>query len=346
VTQKEIIAGFVKLGVVMRAIANQRDYDKECGVSEEQYVRLFELVNHQIHLNGWFTKHFVLFSLREYGKMLQKEELEKFATKYSFATSPKKIAVIMAGNIPLVGFHDFMSVLLSGHSIIAKLSSDDARLLPELVGILTTFDDRFSERITLTTGFVKNMDAVIATGSDNSLKFFEEYFGKYPHIFRRNRTGVAILDGTETKEQMEALGLDIFCYFGLGCRNVSHLIVPQDYDFKTFFEGIFKFGDLINHNKYGNNYDYNRAVYLLNQISIIDNNFVLLKETEDLHASLAMVNFHRYSQLSEVENYLKAHEQAIQVVVGKNHTPFGCAQTPKIDEFADHVDTMRFLENV
>ncbi len=341
--QAEIINGFIQLGEIMHSASNEEAYQSNWKISAQEYERLLTTINRQFHLNGWFTKESVQFSLRSHSEMLLQSELEQFVANYSFTTTPKKVAVIMAGNLPLVGFHDFLCVLLSGHTLIAKLSSDDQTLLPELISILNKIDARFSERIMLSNGLVKDMNAVIATGSDNSLKYFEEYFGKKPHIFRRNRTSVAVLDGTETKEEIEELGKDVFYYFGLGCRNVSHVLLPKDFDISRFFEGIFSYSEIINHHKYVNNYDYNRAVYLISQIPLYENGFILLKETTDLHSSLAMLHYHYYSTTSEIESYLNEHKENIQVVVGKNYTPFGKAQTPKIDDFADNVDTMQFL---
>lgn len=341
--QEEIISGFVQLGEIMLAASNEESYNSNWKISEQAYERLIETVNRQFHLNGWFTKESVQFSLQSHSEMLQRTELEQFVSHYTFVTSPQKVAVIMAGNLPLVGFHDFLCVLLSGHTVVVKPSSEDQTLLPELISILEAIDSRFNDRIILSKGLVKEMDAVIATGSDNSLKYFEEYFGKKPHVFRRNRTSVAVLDGTETKNEIEQLGKDIFQYFGLGCRNVSHLLFPKDFDISRFFEGIFSYSEIINHHKYVNNYDYNRAVYLISQIPLLENGFILLKETNDLHSSLAMLNYHYYTDSNDVENYLAEHEENIQVVIGKQYTPFGVAQTPSINDFADNVDTMQFL---
>src|SRR5690606_23069064 len=180
------------------------------------------------------------------GSQLTEEQLNNWVSKYKFSDKPKAVALIMAGNIPLVGFHDFLCVLISGHKAICKLSSDDKTLLPALAEHLITFVPELKERIEMTTGRITEMDAVIATGSDNSLKYFEQYFGKYPHIFRSNRTSVAVITGNESKEQIEELGKDIFDYFGLGCRNVSHLMFPEGYDVSRFFEGIFSHSDVIN----------------------------------------------------------------------------------------------------
>ena len=254
------------------------------------------------------------------------------------------VAIIMAGNIPLVGFHDFLCVLLSGNKAVCKLSSDDKTLLPALGEHLISFVPEIKEDIMFTTGRIGPVDAVIATGSDNSLTYFESYFGKYPHIFRKNRTSVAVFSGNETEDEIKELGKDIFRYFGLGCRNVSHIILPTGFELPRFFEAIIDYGEIIHNNKYGNNYDYNKAVYLMNQHKLLDNNFVLLRESEELFSPLSMIHYHFYDDVSEVETYLKEHQEKIQVVVGDNFLPFGQAQCPKLDDYADGVDVMRFLE--
>lgn len=344
--QKDIIDGFVQLGKIMSAIAQEESYNPTLNCTEELYTQLNSVINKQYQYNGWFTKESVLFSLLSHSEMLAEQTLTDFASSYSFANNSKNVAVIMAGNLPLVGFHDFLCVLLSGHAITIKLSSDDKTLLPALIAILNSLDERFKTKIHITSGPIKNIDAVIATGSDNSLKYFKEYFGKYPHIFRKNRTSIAVLEGDETPEEIAQLGKDIFQYFGLGCRNVSHLLCPKGFDINRFFEGIYGYGDIINHHKYANNFDYNRAVYLLNQIPILENGFLILRETTDLHSSLAMLNYHFYESQAAVDAYIAKHKDEIQVVVGKNFTPFGLAQTPRVTDFADNVDTMRFLSEL
>ncbi len=346
--KEEIIKGFTQLGHLMCHLGENKEWiDFSIGTTEEEYKSLQVLINRQVSYNGWFTKENVRKSLLELGRRLTLEELNSWVKDYSFSSNPKKVALIMAGNIPLVGFHDFLCVLISGNTAICKLSSDDKTLLPALVKFLVKFVPNLKDRIVFTSGVIGDVDAVIATGSDNSLKYFEQYFGKYPHIFRKNRTSVAVFRGNETVEEIKALGNDIFSYFGLGCRNVSHLILPKGFELKRFFEGIFSYSDVINHNKYGNNYDYNKAVYLLNKHQILDNNFVLLRESEELFSPLSMIHYHFYDSRYEIDVYLKKHKDSIQVVVGKDYdVPFGGAQCPMLDDYADGVDVMRFLEKL
>jgi hypothetical protein len=341
------IRAFDALGNLMRLLGNNQPWPGfNSGLTEEEYHSLQVLINKQVIHNGWFTPQNVRSAMLALGAQLEITKLEEWCNRYEFADTPKKVALIMAGNIPLVGFHDFLCVLLSGNKVVAKLSSEDKQLLPALATHLIKFEPELAEWIRLTDGKIGEVDAVIATGSDNSAVYFEQYFGKYPHIFRRNRTSVAVLNGSETKEELLQLGHDVFDYFGLGCRNVSHLIIPENFDLNRFFEAIVTFGEIVNHHKYANNYDYNKAVYLLNKVELLDNNFVLLRETEDLFSPLGMLHYHRYKDVKEVEEYLINYAEKIQAIVGKGYIPFGAAQCPSLDDYADGVDTMRFLEKL
>jgi hypothetical protein len=345
--RNQIILAFDALGKLMRLLGDDQTWPGfSSGLTEKEYVQLQNIINRQVQFNGWFTPQNVRNSLRTLGSQLYREKLEEWTLRYEFSQSPKKVALIMAGNLPLVGFHDFLGVLLSGHSVIAKLSSEDKFLLPNLVDYLLKFEPALKDRIQITEGKIVGMEAVIATGSDNSSLYFEQYFGKYPHIFRRNRTSVAVLDGSETMEELGMLGHDIFDYFGLGCRNVSHLIISAEFDLNRLFEAIFPFSEIAKHHKYANNYDYHKAIYLLNNVDLLDNNFVLLRETDELFSPLGMIYYHRYKKAEEIQYYLDAHKEKIQVIVGRDYLPFGKAQSPQLDEYADGVDTMLFLEQL
>lgn len=345
--REELIKGFMQLGKLMVALGEGKHWnDFSVGVTEKEFNDLNAIINKQAAYNGWFKKENVLKSLWSLGSQLTDEKLNIWLKDYSYSVQPKKVALIMAGNIPLVGFHDFLCVLLSGNVAICKLSSDDKTLLPALAQHLLQFVPSLKERIVFTFGRIGEVDAVIATGSDNSLQYFEQYFGKYPHIFRRNRTSVAIITGNETQEDFNALGHDIFDYFGLGCRNVSHLLIPKYFDLNRFFEGIIGHSDIVNHHKYANNYDYNKAVYLLNQQQLLDNHFVLLRESKALFSPLSMVHYQYYESEKDVELFLDTHQDQIQAVVGQNYIPFGQSQCPMLNDYADGVDTMRFLESI
>lgn len=343
----EIVSGFVQLGKLMRALGNNNDWkDFTVGVTQSEYETLIGIINRQASYNGWFTKENVRKALLNLGDQLTDEKLIEWTSKYSFIDTPKRIGIIMAGNIPLVGFHDFLCILCAGHKAVCKLSSNDKTLLPALALHLIQFCPDLKDRIEFSAGKIGEMDGVIATGSDNSIKYFEQYFGKYPHIFRKNRTSVAVLDGSESKEQLNRLGEDIFAYFGLGCRNVSHLFIPELFELSRFFEAVVPYGDVIHNNKYGNNYDYHRAIYLMNQIPLLDNNFVLLRESEDLFSPLAIIHFERYSDLEAVKENLISNEKNIQVIIGNDFEGFGSSQLPKLSDYADGVDVMKWLENI
>ncbi len=303
--------------------------------------------------NGWFTQNNIHFALQNWSASLSKKNLEKWVANYSTELGfrdrekPKTIAVIMAGNIPLVGFHDFISVLITGNKVLAKLSSNDKTLLPMIAEKLIAIDPEFESRIDFSHSKLENFDAVIATGSNNSARYFDFYFGKYPHIIRKNRNSIAVLTGSETEEELRLLADDIFIYFGLGCRNVSKMYVPEDYDFKVFFQAMFEWKEIINNHKYINNYDYNKAVYLMDNFPLLDNEFMLLKEDTALSSPISVVFFERYSNIEGLKNELEAQSEAIQCVVSKaGFAPeiyFGESQRPRLWEYADGIDTVEFL---
>jgi len=347
VKKEALIVAFSQLGKVLVSLGNKESWkDYSLGLTEEEYENFQIVINRQFQLNGWFTKDSVCNSLLSWGEQLTVEKLTAWTDSYAFSESPKRVGVIMAGNLPLVGFQDFLCVLLSGNKITAKMSSDDKTLLPAIVSVLLKFAPELADYITLSEGRIGDIEAMIATGSNNSMGYFESYFGKYPHIFRKNRTSVAILGGTETEAQLHELGNDIFTYFGLGCRNVSQLLIPEDFDLDRFFGAIVPFADIVNHHKYANNYDYNKAIHLMNLQNILDNGFVLVKESDELFSPLAMVFYHRYKDHAEVDSFLAKNEENIQAIIGNQHIPFGQAQCPGLNDYADGVDVMAWLEGI
>lgn len=346
-TRSEIIGAFEQLGRIMTRLGENSGYEGYAmGLTEAEFNKLNEIIIREKHYNGWFTEESVRSSLLALGDQLSQERLEGWVKSYTFSMKPKTIALIMAGNIPLVGFHDFLCVLLSGNKALVKLSSDDKNLFPALAEYLLLFLPALRERIQFAIGPLKEFDAVIATGSNNTLNYFEDYFGKYPHLFRKNRTSVAVLDGNETEEELVALGHDIFAYYGLGCRNVSQLLIPKDFDLSRFFKGILPYNEVVNNKKYGNNYDYHKVIFLMNRESLLDNNFVLLKESDELFSPLSMIYYHRYVDQKEIKTFLTERKEDIQAVVGHGFIPFGGAQSPALDDFADGVDTMRWIEGL
>jgi hypothetical protein len=298
--------------------------------------------------NGWFTQENIRFALQSWKEALSEENLNEWVSNYNMEeTHPKTVAVIMAGNIPLVGFHDFLSVLITGNKVLAKLSSNDKTLLPFLAHQLIAIEPGFKDYIEFTEGRLENFDAVIATGSNNTSRYFDYYFGKYPNIIRKNRNSVAVLTGNETKTELTGLADDIFRYFGLGCRNVSKLYVPENYDFEKFFDAMFTWKEIIHNHKYINNYDYNKAVYLMDSFPLLDNEFMILKEDTGFSSPISVVFYELYGSMEQVEKILSEEAENIQCVVSKAGLPdeifFGETQTPKLWDYADGVDTVNFL---
>ncbi len=345
--QIDIISAFAQLGKLMRALGENKEWsDFSLGLTEDEYIEFNVLIRSQFHSNGWFTEENTRKSLFALGSQLTEPSLSDWLDSYKIAAKPKKIGIIMAGNIPLVGFHDFLCVLCSGNYALCKLSSADKYLLPALSKFLVQFLPALKDNIEFTEARMTGLEAVIATGSDNSLQYFEQYFGKYPHIFRKNRTSIAVLNGTETEEELISLGDDVFNYFGLGCRNVSHLLLPMGYDIDLFFGSIIGHSRVIENNKYANNYDYNKAVFLMNLHDLLDNNFVLLRESEELFSPLSMIHYHYYSSVKEIEDYIQTHKEDIQVVVGEEYVSFGDAQRPSLEDYADGVNVLDWLSNL
>ena len=346
--REEIIQLFSKLGSILESVSEEKPYSGyETGLSQEEYESLVSLVNSVHVYNPWFTPLFVKKSMYGISTWLNEVELTKWLANYSFTNKPKRVGLIMAGNIPLVGFHDFLSVIMSGNIAVCKFSSNDNKLWPALIRLLQTIDNRFEALCEISEHKLGEIDAIIATGSDNSARYFEYYFSKYPHIIRKNRTSVAFLTGEETDDELEKLADDIFMYFGLGCRNISQLLVPKDFDIDRFFKGIYKYNEVVmNHHKYINNYDYNKAIYLLNREDVLENGFALVRYTNDLNSPLSVINCHRYETIEEASQLLLANRDKIQVIVGKGYTPFGASQTPALIDYADNIDTMAFLNGL
>jgi hypothetical protein len=300
--------------------------------------------------NPWFTAENVKLALDGIITLLEPESLKKFIHQYPIRNEiPKKVGVIMAGNIPAVGFHDLLCVLLSGNQLYAKLSSDDNFLLKKIADVLFESDPLFRDRI-LFVDQLKHIEACITTGSDNSAKYFEYYFRNIPHVIRRNRTSVAILSGNEKDEELMDLGNDVFSYFGLGCRNVSHLLLPEGYSPVTILKVWDEhFSHVSNHHKYMNNYEYNRAIFLIDQVTHFDNGYILLKESESIFSSIATLTYSFYKDTDQIERLLDQKNEQLQCIVSKqkfrnNKTvSYGMSQKPLITDFADGVDTMKFL---
>jgi hypothetical protein len=342
------INAFVQLGLFLKQFQNNKIDLKLSFINTQFYDVFEELIERQKAYNGWFTKENVVDAIDSIANSLSSNELNNWLSNYKMQeNTPKTIGVIMAGNIPLVGFHDFLCVLITGNKIQAKLSSGDNTLIKKVAEILIFIDVDFSNKIEFVER-LENFDAVIATGSNNTARYFNQYFGKYPHIIRKNRNSVAIIHKDDGIKEIEPLGNDIFQYFGLGCRSVSKLYFPKGYKIDTFFEAIYNHKEVTNNNKYANNYDYNKAVYLLGSNQLLDNGFLLLKEDDSLASPVGVLNYEFYNSAADLQKHLKEINDELQCVVSSKNNPisvlnFGDAQCPTLIDYADGVDTIKFL---
>ncbi len=311
------------------------------------------IINELQFSNPFFTPLNVKFAIENIAGNLTFENLKNWVSLYSdlqnFAGN-QKIGVILAGNIPLVGFNDFLCVLISGNIFIGKMSSKDEKLLEIFANFLIEIEPSFAEKIYFEKKFLKNFDKIIATGNNNSARYFEYYFGKYPNVIRKNRTSVAVLSGKESEEELLNLADDIFLYFGLGCRNVGKLFVPQGFDVKNLFEKYqkTKFFGYRFHNRYANNYDYRKAIFLMNQEKFFDLEFVLLQENTNLFSPTSVIFYEYYNEINEVKRKIESFRESIQCVVSNienfdNKISFGEAQKPKLSDYSDNIDTLKFL---
>ena len=310
---------------------------------------------HQIKLaeeqNSWFTKDAILFSIENWANALTHQNLTQWISNENIVEKPSKtVAIIMAGNIPLVGFHDFLSVLICGHSVLVKQSSNDKHLIPYLAKYLEYVEENFKGKISFTEEKLKHFDAVIATGSTNTTRYFEYYFKNKPSIIRKNRNSVAIITGKESKEDLKNLSEDIFRYFGLGCRSVSKLFVPKGYNFDAFFKGMYTYHPIINNAKYANNYDYNKAVYLMSEFDLLENGFLMIKEDESYSSPIATIFYEYYENEGALKSKLEEDKDKIQCIVSNgfiaNEIAFGETQHPQLWDYADGINTLDFLAGI
>jgi hypothetical protein len=294
--------------------------------------------------NKWFTDEFVTIALKNIAtQMLQKDKLLKWTRYYRLDDniSPKNIGIVMAGNIPLVGFHDFLSVFISGHLQTIKLSEKDNVLLPHFIAKLSEWEEEINQAVQV-TDLLKGCDAYIATGSNNSSRYFRHYFGKYPSLIRSNKTSVAILSGDETKEELELLADDVHLFFGLGCRNVTRLSVPHNYDFGPLLHAFRKYNYFGDHTKYKNNYDYNLALLIMNHKKYMTNENIILIEDEKIFSAVSQLHYTFYEKKNVILAELTQNEN-IQGIVGKGSIEFGQAQNPGLFDYADEADIIEFL---
>jgi hypothetical protein len=294
--------------------------------------------------NKWFTPEFIDFSFKHISRQyLDRNKIQSWVKYYHIDDNirPQKIGVVMAGNIPLVGFHDFLSVFITGHYQLVKLSDKDDILLKHIIEKIIEWDEKASAFISI-SALLKDCDAYIATGSNNSARYFHYYFGKYPSIIRNNKTSIAVLNGDETVEQLDCLADDVFTYFGLGCRNVTKIFVPQKYDFEKLLHSFSKYNYFSDITAYRNNYDYNLALLIMNNKFYMSNPCIILTENENLFSPVSLLHYSYYNEKHELLENLKKNEN-IQCIVGKDYIPFGTAQEPGLFDYADGIDTVQFL---
>lgn len=300
--------------------------------------------------NPWFTPASVEQAINGISVFLHEQNLREWTKAYRLdELNTKRIAIIMAGNIPMVGFHDLLCVLICGHHAVIKLSSKDSVLIKNILQELKSLAPEFANRYSIVDGPMKEFDAVIATGSDNSARYFHHYFGKYPNIIRKNRTSCAVLTGKEGKEDISKLGEDIFSYFGLGCRNVSKLFIPKGFEIPLLLDQWQKYENVIHHHKYNNNYDYQKAILLVNQVPHLDTGYLLLQESERLVSPISVLFYQYYNSEDDLINTIIQEREKLQCIVGNEAfctVPFGQTQMPKLMDYADDIDTLSFLSKL
>lgn len=344
------ISAFAELGKIMGQAAES--YSSADAVFEDQYPEFHASLQEASLQNPWFTPTSIAFAFKAWHETLTVESITKWINGYEIGIqnkAPKKVAVIMAGNIPIVGFHDFMCVLISGNEFIGKLSADDKILLPALSDVLCKIEPLFKQMIQFTQGIIKGFDAIIATGSNNTARYFDYYFSKFPNIIRKNRNGVAVLSGNESYESLRKLGTDICSYFGLGCRNVSKIFIPEGFDPKKLYSAIEPYTEMLNqHFKYMNNHSYHRSIYLLNKTPHLDNDVFILTESEQYFSPIAVLFYQYYESVGLLKEKLLQDDKIIQCIATDAFTtpktvPIGYTQSPSLSDYADGIDTMKFL---
>lgn len=333
ISQEDLISAFCHLSSKL----NQNNQD------------LNDAINQTYTNNNWLTPNNYWKSINHWKDSLTLNTIQEFISDYPTVSNPQTVGIIMAGNIPMVGFHDLLCVLLMGHKAQVKLSSDDPYVINYFIRVLISFNPKLKNRISISEK-LKYIDAVIATGSNNSFRYFESYFKHLPRLLRKNRKSIAILDGSETDGDLKLLAKDILTYFGLGCRNVSQVFIPYGQSIKNVLDAMMDYSDLINHNKYANNYTYHKALLLMNNEQHLDTGFLLPKKRQDLLAPLACIHYDFYESIGEVETFILQNKEEIQCIVGNYSStkviPFGKAQYPDLKDFADNKNTLQFLSTL
>ncbi len=350
------IKTFISLGEFLSFFKKDVELNDNSNVLLKKHYNSFNnIVKTSYTKNAWFTEENIRNAITSISESLKEENIKKwiktYIKKFNINKISKRVGVVMAGNIPVVGFHDFLCVLISGNIFAGKLSSQDPELLPAIAKVLIDIEPEFKDKIEFTDKELKDSDVIIATGSDNTSRYFVYYFGKYPNIIRKNRNGVAVISGNETQDELRMLGEDIFTYFGLGCRNVSKLFVPKPYSFDKFFEAVKNHKNIIKHYKYSNNYDYYKSIYLINKTVHLDNGFLMLKEDEGFSSPISVIYYEYYDNKNELNNLLNSNADKIQCLISNDKEinsciSFGKSQSPQLWDYADGIDTMEFLLGV
>jgi len=334
------ISSFIKIGELISKFLSDKN---------DKWTRKLKLkITEASNKNPWFTKKNILLSLKYWSKQLTKDKLQSWISKYNLSnTETKTVAVIMAGNFPLAGFHDLLCVLITGNKLLIKFSNKDDVLIKFLVEYLLSNNSIFNEKIVIQESIIKDFDKVIATGSNNTSKYFDYYFKEKSSIIRKNRFSIAILSGKEDRKDLENLSVDIFTFFGLGCRNVSKIFVPKKYNFDLFFKSIYKWKNIIQNHKYASNFNYNKAINLIDNQSILENGFLILKESKSNHSPISILLYEHYNNFDDLNMKINKIQNDLQCIVSKNfhenEVNFGQSQNPELYDYADNIDTINFL---
>jgi hypothetical protein len=339
-------AAIIQLGKVLEAIVDNDNWPGyNLGIEENEFKKFKQKIAIAEKKNLWFTKQMITMCLKNWALNFKEEVFDQWTQRYSELkfSSSKTVLVICAGNLPLVGWHDILCCIITGNNVKVKLSSSDDILIPAILDLMVLFYPGIKKQVEILNEKPSGYDCVIATGSDNTNRYFDFYFSHVPNLFRKNRTSVAVLDNNVGEKELNLLANDVFNYFGLGCRSVTKLYLPKGFDTDKLFKAFFVFKELMNHNKYMNNFDYNRSIFLLQQIKFLENGFLILKEDENLFSPVSVVNYEFYDKLETLNHHLQDESTKIQCRVGVGGIPFGTAQQPELWDYADGVDTINFL---
>ena len=349
------IQAICQLGDFFKHISSDNAKDtSNLNIKQQHFEDVRNFIDFPSGHNPWFTTADLKFTIKYWAENLNQPTIERWLAKYQVNSTNgnKTVGLVMAGNLPMVGFHDLICGLLAGFRVKVKCSSDDNYLIPKIQEVLFELNPEVGSRIEFTDSKLENVDAVIATGSNNTSRYFEYYFRDIPHIIRRNRNGIAVLDGNESEQELLNLGEDVFRYFGKGCRSISKIYIPENFDLDRLFNAFYPQHEMVMaHNKYMNNYDYHRALYMMNQDDLLENGFLIVKEDTAIASPLAVLFYEKYKDANALLELLKEQSEQIQCIVSnigsiENKVSFGQAQSPKLWDYADGVDTMKFLTSL